>query len=305
MEFCSDIFNELLKYLKIVDIYNLSLTSIYYYNTIKIEQHIIKEIDLRLYKIFGNDLDKFKQELKNVNGFISGSFIIECIIGEEFIGRDIDIYFPRSEDILGNNNYNLEADTFHNFIYKYLTVSYEASIYGDVDVHCVTDYLRYDYGHKNLNDVNVHVQLIEFENKSNIKFVDTNFDFNVCKNIYNGTEIIIKNMYNICNKIIDLRDILCTEEVNRRYIKYKNRGFKFINQELMVIKDITIYKQNFIPKDIIMKYPHRRDDYCDVDCIFNLIFGKHKHILRYEISSTNPEIRIDKPDISYLLLLNK
>ncbi len=42
-------------------------------------------------------------------------------------------------------------------------------------------------------------------------------------------------------------------------------------------------------KDIIMKYPHRRDDYCNENCIYNLIFGNHKHILRYATASANKE----------------
>jgi len=304
MEFCSDILNELFKYIKIVDIYNLSLTSKYYHDIIKIEQHIIKEIHSRLYKIFVEDLYKFKELLKIINGFISGSFIIQCILGDEFVSVDIDIYIPTSKKNITDKEYpNPNIDIFHNFIYKYLPVSYEASIYGDVNVGCVTDYFKYDYGHKALD--NIQVQLIEFEGSSNLKFIDTNFDFDICKNIYSGDNLIIKNMYNICNKIIDLKNILCTEEVNRRYIKYKSRGFTFINENLMRLGDITTYKENFIPKDIIMKYPHRRYDYCDVNCIFNLIFGNHKHILRYETASSNPKYRCDKSDVSYLLLMSK
>lgn len=63
---------------------------------------------------------------------------------------------------------------------------------------------------------------------SNLEFVDTCFDFDVCKNIYDGNRLIIKNMYNICNKIINLKDISCTEEVNRRYIKYKSRDLRLL-----------------------------------------------------------------------------
>jgi hypothetical protein len=304
MLFCSDILNELFKYIKIVDIYNLSLISNYYHNIIKIEQNIINEINLRLYKIFGEDLYKFKELLKNVNGFISGSFIIQCILGNEFIISDIDIYFPTSKKNITDKEYpNSDIDIFHNFIYKYLPVSYEASIYGDVNVGCVTDYFKYEYGHKKLDNVNI--QLIEFEGSSNLKFINNNFDFNVCKNIYDGNNLIIKNIYNICNKIIDLKDILCTEEVNVRYMKYKSRGFTFINENLMKLKDITIYEEKNIPINIIIEYPHRIDSYCSINCIFNLIFGNHKHILRYKNPSVYSEHRYDKPDVSYLLLTEK
>lgn len=72
----------------------------------------------------------------------------------------------------------------------------------------------------------------------------------------------------------------------------------------MNLGDITIYKEGFISRDIIIKYPHRRYDFCDVNCVFNLIFGNHKHILRYETVSSKSEHKCDKPDISYLLLLN-
>lgn len=69
MELCPDILNELFKYINIPTIYNLSLTSNYYHNNIKVEQHIIKEINFKLGKIFGDDLYKFEELLKKFKKF--------------------------------------------------------------------------------------------------------------------------------------------------------------------------------------------------------------------------------------------
>lgn len=63
------------------------------------------------------------------------------------------------QKILENFCMNSSINSFRNFIHKYLKVSYEGSIYGDVNIERVTDYLKYDYGHRNKKtDDNTHIQ---------------------------------------------------------------------------------------------------------------------------------------------------
>lgn len=55
---------------------------------------LCRKLNSRLCEIFGKDFEQFKKLLAKNNGVISGSFILQCILGVMWIGSDIDIYVP-------------------------------------------------------------------------------------------------------------------------------------------------------------------------------------------------------------------
>jgi len=70
-----------------------------------IKESIIKEINTRLLAILGDKYNDFIEILNITKAVISGSFIIQCILGEHWEDSDIDIYFPT----INNKNIQLIA----------------------------------------------------------------------------------------------------------------------------------------------------------------------------------------------------
>src|SRR5437762_2456462 len=54
----------------------------------------VKSIDNKLEEIFQDDMGEFKTLLAESKAVISGSFIVQCILGEFYEDSDIDIYVP-------------------------------------------------------------------------------------------------------------------------------------------------------------------------------------------------------------------
>lgn len=255
MEFDRDILTEIIRWLKPVDVYYLSLTT-KINNTIKISKIIIREINKRLWDIFGDDLSLFKESLfsKKIERVISGSFLIQCILGEVWIGSAIDIF--HSGDSI---NSNISIFKFLNENPKMIDLgSYKR---GDLDVNYIT---TYGYG-KKLSEAPsdytfagdgriVHktnsIKEFYFGNINNLSLVNLlneSFDFDVCKNyyFYDGKDNIkITNINAICNKIINLKDVNYTVSVEERcHNKYKSRGFKFVGEPNIYNNDGVRYTE--------------------------------------------------------------
>jgi hypothetical protein len=73
---------------------------------------INKKIDKRLKDIFKDELPNFKLLMKKTGCFISGSFIIQCILEEYWCNSDIDIYVPTiGNKIRGPNIFALNGES--------------------------------------------------------------------------------------------------------------------------------------------------------------------------------------------------
>lgn len=286
-----DILSEVLNNLAPVDIYKFSLTSKYYYKHIQVNKYIIKEIDIRLQNIFGDKVNYFKELLISLNAIISGSFIIQCILGEIWIDSDVDIFLPNTE--------NTELGRFL------------------LNIKCVTNYDEYDVEYLLFCDaVNYKmesgkcIQLIRLYENNVKKYIDKTFDFDICKNIYNGESIQIKDIYNITHKIIDLKDVIIKDKIGERREKYHKRGFNIINKELMNLSDIQIYrtleckidKYNLVPVDIFDKYPYTSQFMCEQHCIFKFLFDKHEHVGHWKYDFCDQAYGGDPVDACYILL---
>ncbi len=119
---------------------NMPTTDIHKIKTIfsiyshKIDEYLyrrfLKTINQRFIDMFGEDAPLFKKELIKNNAVISGSFLIQCILEEDW-KTDVDIYVPihKMDNLQDDNQFtNLE-----NFLYERMNFAgYSASCrYGD------------------------------------------------------------------------------------------------------------------------------------------------------------------------------
>jgi len=222
----SDILNhELVKYINMFDLYNIDKNLM--------ERYLLDRINLRFKQIFGDKYISFKQLLNNNNMIVSGSFILQCILGEEW-QSDFDIftdeYFPFDLYSTG------ETDTILDTLYKKNPNIEECYNYMN-NLH-MRSIINYKSNVKELPVQLICIEKSEFEtyrNKSEFveaswKYIQRNYDFDVCINTYSiidGKENLkIYNLENICNKRINLNRVNIYTR-NNRIEKYRNRGFTF------------------------------------------------------------------------------
>lgn len=190
-----------------------------------IKNNTIKEMKKRLEINLGkSNSDKLIDCLKKENVIISGSFIIQCMLGEYWTQSDIDIFYITDEKDVDISFVN-END--------FLLVHYPSCIYE----RFLGDYL-YRYAILKNKHTGELVQILNLSNNS-MKSLDLNdiFDFDICKNYFhykNGNEVLdIYDIDSIMNKKIAS---IQTEKfelflIFTRLRKYKKRGFEFDENE--------------------------------------------------------------------------
>lgn len=270
MNIAQDIFKgEILPKLGIRDIINLKVTNKSYYDNIDINDIISNKITKRLKTIFEDKWEGFSKELERSGAVISGSFIIQCILDEQWDDvskQDIDIYVSLPDDQSelkpsGNNTTKLETWFFEN---KFIWNNYQAcNRYADDisrDISWIRDLKFCEIEHQNLyldltvdesesylckiGDIVKHNKSLINPNKPTIQiievnktkeelwdFIQSNFDFDICKNVYgikDGKPYV---------KILAINQILAKRTQYKvgtrpgaskvRKEKYESRGFIF------------------------------------------------------------------------------
>jgi hypothetical protein len=222
-------------------LYNLKLCNIFWnkYITLSmIKESIIKEINTRLSLIFGDKYNEFNEILDKTKAVISGSFIIQCILGEYWEDSDIDIYFPT----INNNKYNIHSTYYYYELEKFLyetvklkmSMSYPAmSRYksdqsnGKLNIKYVRNY------ETATNSIQIIQAEIENDHIKMKEFIYDTFDFDICKNVYyinNGKEHLnILKLNDVLNKITEFKIGYRLGSSLQRYEKYTKRGFNIIN----------------------------------------------------------------------------
>lgn len=245
MNLCNDIINEIMTYLHPIDIYHLKSSCLFFYN-LDMKKYIIDKINERLFEIFGDRLSDFKQCLKNTGAVISGSFLLQCVLNERWEGSDIDIYVP----IIGNNISRIEGGYIKSALDDFM--HYEMKLDGSHDNYAeeINNNIKWVRNYrKHFNDQSsTTIQIIGLYIDKNIESlqyeIDQMFDFDLCKNIYyyNGRDnIILSNLYDICNKMTHFKSSRLLRSSLERYHKYKRRGFTFKNKNTLCYDDIKSF----------------------------------------------------------------
>lgn len=201
-------------------------------------ESIIKEINTRLIVIFGDKYDDFNKILDITKALISGSFIIQCILGEYWEDSDIDIYFPT----INNEKYLTDCDNPYYYLEKF--------IYETMKFNMKESYRAISRYQSNQSNGKLNIEYVRnYETVTNIlqiiqakiendhgkmkEFIYDTFDFDICKNVYyinNGKEYLnVLKLNDIFNKISKFKIGYRVGSSIQRYEKYTKRGFNIIN----------------------------------------------------------------------------
>lgn len=193
--------NHITSYLSCVNLYNLCKTNKQYKQILNkgyFERATITEIKKRISSTGSKEtFTSYLEATKELNTSISGSFIIQCILGEEWPNISTDYY--------------INAEAVPNMM-----PPWERSL----------DFSDYYHASKSIGNCNIYT----LKDQNTDTFIKTIFDFDICKNIYwydGADHIYIKSINQILSKkaVFSCKSHL-TSSIERRQ-KYINRGFTF------------------------------------------------------------------------------
>lgn len=300
---CGNVFdNVILKYLDLKDVYKLSLVNRmlhtrmdkkYFYKV------MCQRIKTKLVEIMGDKYGDFTNGMRKSKAVLSGSFIHQAILNEQWDNSDIDIYidekanidiklFLRSSSVYADpddaemykhafgsvivdiQNYYLSNKNELNNCVKQLSVS-KANLSEDELLflnsydYRFDDYTEYDNRKKEILARFIKVQVVTVS--ANLKEHIRKTGFDVCKNLvtYNMKGEMVLDLFNY-RELIFKRSTFIIQNINDFYYrieKYTNRGFHFRPK----------YNRLFYVEYLFLKFSHRHilstkfnfDEYCRVE----------------------------------------
>jgi hypothetical protein len=224
-----------------------------------IKKSTIYEINRRLGKIFGDELYGFKNAMQEANALISGSFIIQCILGEHWPGSDVDVY--------------ISERMFHEFF----TPDYYESLINLSKCNFVSDESDYDNSesddrHKKQNYESDDSELSEcedvYDRKNMLQYMK---DKNYC------VEKIHKDYHGNPGTVVDYR-------INGTKIQFigesQKNGFVISGYDYNICKNTYKYDDAFCLKAIASIHSAFEQNECDVfDSCVNLFIYRINDIL--------------------------
>ncbi len=255
---CGDPFWEnIIKQLSLIDLYNLSQTCKYYNENINIKRNIVDVIDSKLLEIFGKDFGAFKNILRRTKGIISGSFIIQSILNTHWDGSDIDIYIPIKGNVITkiekSGNIKTGMDDFMYSILEWKD-SEQFNSYPETfksNIEWVRTY--------KMDGAKYAIQVILIGGDVDFihKFIRNDFDLDICKNSYWNYENVDKLNITTLNGIITKQTTFSFGKRAThsffRCQKYVARGFSFTekypSKNTIMIKNIETSIHEFKLRD--------------------------------------------------------
>lgn len=238
------------QFLSAKDLYTLSKTCKTFENLINdktINDSIISKINSRLERLFGDKTKEFKDLLCETKAVISGSFIIQCILGEEW-NSDIDIFIPIKDAKLfrahvENGIHSGLLTLIDRFLYDDADFAevgynnYDGVLGAEYGIHTTRTYAPWNNDRDVINNSEkIQLILVNCPMDYNVmkNFIFESFDFEICKNIYYNDEqdnIVISNMNDILEKTLTFETAKKTVgNTVERAEKYEKRGFVIRNR---------------------------------------------------------------------------
>ena len=266
---CLDIKNEIIHKLPRRELYYLSLTCKIYNKLINFNQLVIDTIQDRLQKEFGPHYDNIVKLMKDTGAFISGSFIIQCILDEywtsltdSYMDSDINILCPhygnKIRKLYNQPKYGRNHDVTELEYYLYNHMHYLELIrdYKGIPMtkdHPILYYIIHENNYIADTDTSKVITINALTVEKNIdhyhEFINNRVDFDVCKNIYDG-KLYIKNIDGILNKKIIFKCQTRLDQSIMRYHKYKARGFVFDHFVYNDVKEADYCEQRVFATDL-------------------------------------------------------
>lgn len=213
--------------------------SINWYKTCKVYMSVTKGIDKKFFSIFENvnDVNEFKNIMYETNALISGSFIMQQILGEKYEDSDVDIFLS------SRHKYAKKID---DFLYSRMELTGDINIarYREQNYSLITNVTDYEKnGHK--------IQLIYIDVFPDVilvhGFIEEDFDFDICKNVYYYNEknsgkgkLVTERVDQILEKKTEFKISTKVGKTIQRYHKYKERGFVFTNFDNLSYKELEL-----------------------------------------------------------------
>ena len=255
-------------------IYPHQWTKLYYV----FKKSIANNIDDFFKSYFGNHYNEFREEMIKNKAIISGSFILQTILNEKWAFSDIDIYIPiKGLDLQTAIALDSKKTTLEDFFYfttNHLCPGYQTGYQTGpaTQIQYIRDYIKMDAETaKELDGIDITTQdyltkkhmldvtniskmkeslrlqtiLIDIEPNFNtlVDYIKDSFDLNICKNAFyydvDGCHLYIRK----ASQIIDKKTNFCfnptCSEPLKRYKKYKERGFTFIEDKQIIFNMIV------------------------------------------------------------------
>lgn len=171
----------------------------------------ILEINRRLSQILGDHLENFYQVLQQVDGGISGSLILQCLLGESWEGSDIDIYLPHRHD------WNQET-LVDGFLRQVLGTQPEMVNSYLFNMKCENRIREHT-----IQETRFQVIVIQTPYDDLEQFICADYDMDVCMNLYDGQRFFCHSLSAVMNKRITCQ----FKPGDKRKLKYQRREFAF------------------------------------------------------------------------------
>lgn len=230
------------KYLDPIDIINIC--KVYPKNYKRLYNHLLesvgRNIDNYFRSFFGEKYEQFKQCMISDEGVVSGSFILQMILNENWQNSDVDIYtdfrkltyfYGKLELFLYDNCVNKNVGTDETDVECHIG----RYICAFVDRDTIRNVRDYRIKGKIFQVIELDSRILVRKNLTTIsKFIDESFDFDICKNTFyydkDGYHVGIKNLKQIVEKRVGFKIGKDFGSSWDRCIKYQTRGFKFYNE---------------------------------------------------------------------------
>jgi hypothetical protein len=250
-----------------------------------------------IYEIEKHRLTNFLDILKEIGGLITGSLVLQCLLKEKWVS-DIDIFVSIS-------NYH-KLDNFLSQYYHRSSINLVNCKYKNMDERIV-----YIINYIGTEEVKFQLICVDI-NPHNLKdFIIETFDYDFCKNIFDGTTLYIHDLNKVMNKTDNYSISSTLQRSVKRYNKYKERGFNIPKLNYEEVQNIAQKFKINLTRDYMF------DEYCNIcfsdcknpNCFFSLhIEGKHCHLFRKEsktvILKTNKNI-IEKISLTICMFVEK
>ncbi len=237
-------------------------------------------VETRLSEIFGQkNLVEIQTALQKSQAVISGSFIVQCILGEYWEGSDIDIYVPIPEDIPTVMPHDIRIDHDHCEVHDVelnngIKVKYSCGGYLITEIENVLFHLSDEKEHNGCYEqegesegqycglfgesiYGMREYIIKNETKQKIQVMQVNtkklplgdfifrsFDFDFCKAFYGVMEkksfVNCFDLKSIFSKCCEMEYTVNMKKSLERFEKYSKRGFQFTYHG-ECIKDVYLH----------------------------------------------------------------
>lgn len=203
----------------------------------------VPSVETRLRSYLGDNTDGLKKALQKSGAVISGSFILQCILDEEWKKSDIDIYVPFSPNSI---DYLAEYMEFAG-----LKISGPTNLADYLDKSlCITEIRNFTIAGDD-NEPIYQLIYVELKGRSMKELICNTFDFDVCKNIYAvgamGGSVYCYDVNSVLQKSCDFCHQGRVQSSINRYYKYVHRGFTFYHGDQTIL---WIYQNALSEKNV-------------------------------------------------------